>query len=93
MSWIAHAIVTDGDFEFTQEPTLESSEHKAQFEAAQESAEALIESGALGNPAGKYNVSLSGHGNPSHAPVTGWANDYVSVSVSQIVEPETEDEE
>lgn len=30
----------------------------------------------------KINVSLSGHANPDHAPTSGYANDQVTVSVS-----------
>jgi hypothetical protein len=54
-----------------------------QFEAASDSARALIDSGAVGDSGKTFNVNLSGHANPGHLPASGWANDMVSVSVSQ----------
>jgi hypothetical protein len=43
----------------------------------------LIEKGAVGNSSKTFNVTLSGHANPDHEPAEGWANDMVSISVSQ----------
>ncbi len=55
-----------------------------QLEVAIDAAQGLILSGLVGDPAGKrFNVSLSGHVNPNHEPAEGWANDYISISVSQ----------
>ena len=51
----------------------------AQHAQAVEMAVRLIDSGTLGE--GPFTVSLSGHANPSHADVYGWANDQISVNV------------
>lgn len=45
-------------------------------------AKTLIESGAFGTDV-KFRVHLAGHANPDNAPVAGWANDQVTISVSQ----------
>ena len=52
-----------------------------QFEAALAAARTIVESGAVGESA--VRVSLSGHANPGHAKRDGWANDTVTVSISQ----------
>lgn len=86
MSWSARGTITDGEFDFVEVSNAKIAVHKVQFEAAQEAAAALVESGAIGNPAGKFNVSLSGHGNKNHEPAQGWSNDFTSIAVSQITE-------
>lgn len=48
--------------------------------AAVASAKAVVDSGIVGTT--KVNVSLSGHANPGHVPVKGWANDFVQIVVS-----------
>lgn len=49
---------------------------------------ALLNSGAVGDPqAHDYAISLNGHANPEHKPAPGWANDYISISVSQAGGP------
>lgn len=59
-------------------------EPREQFEKARELAATLIESGVVGDPANHtFRVSLSGHANPAHVPAEGYANDLVSISVSQ----------
>lgn len=52
-----------------------------QIQAALAAAEAL--STAALQPTGYVTVTLAGHANPGHQPTQGWANDYVSVSVTQ----------
>lgn len=44
----------------------------------------LANSGAIGDPAAKFSVVISGHANEGHKPVDGWSNDFVSVSVQQV---------
>lgn len=62
-----------------------------QFWRAFDVALTLIESGVVGKiDKFKFNVSLSGHANPGHEPAGGWANDMVSVSVSQAGPLETD---
>ena len=58
--------------------------HLEQYDAATAAASVLIASGAVGNPKGKFLVVLSGHGNEGHAPDAGWANDAITVQVSQL---------
>lgn len=53
------------------------------FEAGIRAIERIIESGAVGSPAGQYRVSLSGHANPSHVPTPGWANDFLNITITQ----------
>lgn len=43
----------------------------------------LTKSEAVGDPAAKYRVVISGHANPEHKPLDGWSNDCVTVSVYQ----------
>lgn len=58
-------------------------EPREQFDQARELASSLLASGCVGDGEKTFNVSLSGHANPGHLPAHGWANDMVSVSVSQ----------
>lgn len=45
----------------------------------------LIGSGAFGDPTSSdLRVSLSGHGNPNHEPLAGWANDGITITIYQI---------
>lgn len=46
---------------------------------AAEVAKAIVDSGIVGT--GTVTASLSGHANPGHQPTSGWANDFVTVSV------------
>jgi hypothetical protein len=67
-------------------PSLQNSSEGTieQLMRAKEAAKALIDSGAVGE-SDKYDftVYLSGHSNPDHMPVSGWANDQITVTVSQ----------
>jgi len=54
----------------------------AAADQAKLAAKALIESGALGTGC-EFRVGLSGHANPGNAPVAGWANDFVQISITQ----------
>lgn len=59
-------------------------EADAQLAAAKEAAKAIVKSGTVGDPASViFQVSISGHANPNHAPASGYANDAANVSVSQ----------
>jgi hypothetical protein len=57
--------------------------HRDQAEEAVRSVFQLAASGVVGDPNGKYKVTLSGHGNPDHKPAPGWGNDFVTISVYQ----------
>lgn len=55
--------------------------------AAKAAAIVLAKSGTVGNTgtAGKsVRITIAGHGNEGHEPSKGWANDYVSVNVTQV---------
>lgn len=56
-----------------------------QFDAAKAAVAGIIASGAVGDPKGKFEVAMSGHANPDHAPRQGWANDQVVISITQAV--------
>lgn len=51
-------------------------------EAAAVAAVSIARVGAVGGE--KVSVSLSGHANPNHEPNPPWANDTISVSVTQL---------
>lgn len=55
-----------------------------QFDAAKDACLALISGGTVGGADKKFSVVMAGHGNPNHEPRSGWANDCITVSVSQV---------
>jgi hypothetical protein len=57
-------------------------ESKAQIAAGKEAAIAIVKSGAVGQGV-PLSISLSGHSNPNHAPVAGYANDSIQVAIWQ----------
>ena len=60
----------------------ESPEVQEQIVVARETASLIIKSKALG--VRNVNVFLAGHANPRHEPMNGWANDTITVTVSQL---------
>jgi hypothetical protein len=77
-------------------PSLPADLDLAPYIVACETAERIIESRVVGGNGslqregtvqGKndkdFRVTLSGHTNPNHEPVKGWANDTLTVTVSQ----------
>ena len=60
-----------------------------QVKAAKEAALELIGSRALVGPGKLVQVYASGHANPDHEPRPGWAADFVSVTVSQVIPDRT----
>lgn len=60
-----------------------SAEAKEQVDLALKTANAVIAHAAIGGREKDYAVSLSGHANPGHAPTSGYANDCITVTVSQ----------
>lgn len=89
MSWsasvgpIAITNLEEGLATATTSPPTLSLEPLEQFEQAKAAAMAIAGSGAVGDPTRAVFVTLSGHGNPGHVPAVGWANDCVTVSVTQ----------
>src|SRR5436190_1007576 len=61
-----------------------SAEVREQVDQAVEVAAHLLDSGVLGGENDSYFVSLYGHANEGHRPAEGWANDAITVTVSQF---------
>ncbi len=59
-------------------------EMREQFRQAKEVALSIVHSDVIGK--GAYIVRLSGHANPKHEFTEGYANDYVSVTISRMVD-------
>lgn len=70
------------------EQLLAQSEHENKTEslesvqAAIAAAQNILDSGVVGS--GTVSASISGHANPDHQPTAGWANDFVSITISCI---------
>jgi hypothetical protein len=68
----------------------DTQEGNEQLAAAKAAAKSLIESGAAGSTGGdgstgvKFQTRLNGHANPNHVPQANFANDTITVSVSQV---------
>lgn len=89
MSWTASYKINSatGGVTDSNESGVEGNfEHRDQYVVAVAMANQIIESGCVGDPDGIYRVALSGHGNPSHEPTPGWSNDFIGVSVYQVIE-------
>lgn len=43
----------------------------------------IIGSGVVGDPKGKFSITVSGHANPEHKPASGWANDSIVINIYQ----------
>lgn len=87
MSWSASGTFSNSWYDYNKPTTInnvESPEHKQQYAKALLAVTELIDSGALGDPGGKYSFNVSGHANPDHQPAPGWANDSLTISISQI---------
>jgi hypothetical protein len=67
---------------YNQTPTQDT---EASAAAGVEAAGKLIEALGFNADGVHYNVSVSGHANEGHVPASGWANDTISVSVTQMV--------
>ena len=90
MSWSTHARVAtkaqarehiERDTELA--PNYHApQESLEQLQAAKVAAISLIESGAVGE--GPFSVNLSGHANPAHGDVQGYATDLIYVQVMRI---------
>jgi len=56
-----------------------SAEAMESVQAAVAGLQTIIASGVVGT--GTVSASISGHANPGHEPVQGWANDFLQVSI------------
>lgn len=73
-------------------PTL-STEAQEQASNAAIVAATFIDAGIVGDPAGSFQIILSGHANPGHKITPGWANDCVAIAIYQTGEPDEPDED
>lgn len=88
MSWSGSGQATEHGIAVTSltlSPPYDGADEQVQeqMNVAADAATKIIASGAVGGPGKEYHVSVSGHANPEHEPAKGWANDCVTVSVSQ----------
>lgn len=91
MSWYANALSVPREPEVAErqiravQPTGTegaADEVAEQYEVAVAAALAIIASGSVGTTA-SLRVALSGHANPGHGKREGWANDTITVTVSE----------
>lgn len=90
MSWSLQ-YASKADFEsdtrsYCSPATLSQPENE-QLQAARLAAKSLIDSGAVGDASRDFVVGIYGHANPGHAPTPLYANDTVTVGVSQKAAP------
>lgn len=88
MSWTGSGQATEHGIAVTSltlTPSYDDADEQVQeqMSVAADAATKIIASGAVGGPGKEYHVFVSGHANPDHKPAEGWANDGVTVSVSQ----------
>jgi hypothetical protein len=62
----------------------EEAEAAEQVDAARTAAQAILDSGAIGDANRPVSIVLSGHANPGHVPRDGFANDTITVNVTQL---------
>lgn len=92
MSWSIDYKVEDGDISESEQDRLVqigtnlSTEALQQFTTSVLVAAGIIDDGLVGNSTGHFQVSISGHANEGHKPTPGWANDMITIRVSQIGE-------
>lgn len=87
MSWTATGEAVNGEVSVSTNGESWSKETTQQISQASLAVQDIIKSGALGEPLGEYNVSMTGHANTDHEPVSGVANDFMTISISQIGDP------
>jgi hypothetical protein len=86
MSWsVSGELLHESlDFGAMKEAALvQNPECADQFDAVSYAVKDLINSAAIGAWGKRFNVAMSGHSNPNHEPRDGWANDAVTISISQ----------
>lgn len=82
MSWSASGTAENGEVEISI-PGEISAESGQQASVASKAVQTIVKSGCLGDPKAKYHVSMTGHANPDHEPVSGWSNDSLNISITQ----------
>lgn len=61
-----------------------SEEAVSQITAARNIAGNIVTAGVVGGEARTFSVYLDGHANPDHEPAEGYANDAISIRISQV---------
>ncbi|HWV45479.1 MAG TPA: hypothetical protein VN039_05545 [Nitrospira sp.] len=89
MSWSASLVVRAGepeprDGDVSLNNVDEVPEHLEQYREALSAAFGILLSGVVGGKDKNYTINLSGHGNEGHEPASGWANDMLSITISQV---------
>lgn len=88
MSWSARFVKRPGataeQTEFEVSNVDEVPEHVEQYREAITAAFGVLLSGVVGSTDKSYLIVLSGHGNENHEPADGWANDQLTISISQL---------
>jgi hypothetical protein len=85
MSWSMNGVVHDEEsVDNLKGSTVDSIAVAEQMEFAKAVVKDAVESGVLGDPRQHhFYVQLNGHANPSHEPAPGWANDTITISITQ----------
>lgn len=86
MSFSLSFNVVDGEQadNFAYSGTSTSEEHIQMSKFGEAIAMAIVSSGVVGTSDKRFNVVVSGHGNPNHEPLSGWSNDYIQIQVTQM---------
>ncbi len=84
MTWSVSGKFPDDDAASLKSSALQQNpECGDQFDAVVGAVEAIIALGSVGTAGKRFHVSMSGHANPDHEPRAGWANDAVTIQISQ----------
>lgn len=84
MSWSLNKTVeTPEELDGVMPDYVVTTEAAEQVGIAVAGAKAILSSGAVGTGK-RFSVALSGHANAGHEPTPGWANDCITVSVTQL---------
>lgn len=95
MSWSGYGTfrydnAEQGIADIAVSPDSDNPDQIEQVKAAKEAILALVKSSAVVNDVSQdVAVSLTGHANPGHKPTTGYANDMITVTLSQVTRSET----
>lgn len=99
MSWTEnfHNVRADDKLEPQNKATSEvvNKDNELQFEAACRAARELMTSASMGNyhdEEALFNITMNGHENKDHNPLTGWSFDQIHVSVSRVKVPSKADQ-
>lgn len=86
MSWSVSALLPNDNFDvdaLKKEALRQNPACARQFDAVAAAVKSIIDSGVVGGEGKQFHVSMNGHANPNHEPLAGWANDAVTIQISQ----------